>query len=115
MATTAKTPKRPTSRPGRWAAAVSDAQSALSEIQSRLPSLSSALEDLRAVQEEYEEWKDNLPENLSQSALAEKLEEVCNLEIGVDSVDDLENTLSELEGTLSEAEAVDLPRGFGRD
>jgi hypothetical protein len=50
---------------------------------------------LRELQEEYQEWLDNLPENLQSTALAEKLDEVCPLD------------LEQLD--------VDLPRGFGRD
>ena len=54
-----------------------------------------AVETLRELQEEYQEWLDNLPENLQSTALAEKLDEVCSLDL--DQLD------------------VDLPRGFGRD
>jgi hypothetical protein len=54
-----------------------------------------AVETLRALQEEYQAWLDNLPESLQSSALAEKLEEVCTLDL--DALD------------------IDLPRGFGRD
>jgi hypothetical protein len=54
-----------------------------------------AVETLRELQGEYQEWLDNLPENLQGSPLAEKLEAVCALD------------LDEFE--------VELPRGFGRD
>ncbi len=77
------------SRPKRWAAAVSDAQDALSR--------------LREVQEEYQEWLDNLPEGLDQSPVAEKLEAVTELEI------------EDAEATIEEAAGIDLPLGFGRD
>ena len=77
------------SRPKRWAAAVSDAQDAIAH--------------LREVQEEYQDWRDNLPENLDQSPVAEKLDAVTELEI-------------EYAGEiLDEASSVDLPLGFGRD
>jgi hypothetical protein len=62
------------SRPARWADAV---------------------DTLRELQAEYQAWLDNLPEQLQGTALAEKLEEVCSLDI--------------------EQLDVDLPRGFGRD
>ncbi len=62
------------SRPQRWADAVAT---------------------LRVLQEEYQDWSDNLPENLQSTALAEKLEAVC--EVDVDQLD------------------IDLPLGFGRD
>lgn len=54
-----------------------------------------AVETLRVLQEEYQAWVDNLPESLQGSTLAEKLEEVCTLDL--DALD------------------IDLPRGFGRD
>lgn len=77
------------SRPKRWANAIQDAQDAISR--------------LIELQEEYQEWRDNLHENLESSALAEKLDSVCDL--------DLEGA----KDTLDEAENIDLPRGFGRD
>jgi hypothetical protein len=80
---------KPLSRSARWAAAASAAVSALEE-----------LEDMRA---EFEEWKDNLPENLQQSALGEKLSTVSDL--------DIQGALD----TAEEAENADLPMGFGRD
>lgn len=77
------------SRAARWADAASRALA--------------ALEDLKGLQEEYEEWKDNLPENLAGSALGEKLEAVCDL--------DIEGAID----TINEADGIDLPLGFGRD
>ena len=67
-------PRDRRSRPQRWAEAV---------------------ETLRELQAEYQDWLDNLPESLQSSALAEKLEEVCGVDI--DSLD------------------VELPLGFGLD
>ncbi len=54
-----------------------------------------AVETLHVLQEEYQDWLNNLPENLQSTALAEKLEAVC--EVDVDQLD------------------IDLPLGFGRD
>lgn len=68
-------PTRSRSRPQRWHEAVR------------------TLLDLQA---EYQAWLDNLPASLQESALAEKLEQVCALD-------------------LVELESVELPRGFGRD
>lgn len=68
-------PARSRSRPQRWQEAVC------------------TLLDLQA---EYQAWLDNLPASLQESALAEKLEQVCALD-------------------LVELESVELPRGFGRD
>ena len=55
-----------------------------------------AVRTLLALQDQYREWRDALPESLAGSVTAELLEEVCDLD-------------------LSELEAVELPRGFGRD
>ena len=67
-------PARPLPRPARWAR---------------------ALDELRKLQGEYETWRDGLPESLADSRTAERLEEVCGLDLDV--LD------------------VVLPRGFGRD
>jgi hypothetical protein len=87
------------SRTARWQAAASEASSLASQLRD-------AIEALKDVQQEYSDWQDNLPENFQSSALAEKLETVCNLEF-----DTLEGALDVLE----EAESIDLPMGFGRD
>jgi len=86
-----KKPKKvkPKSRATRWSEAASYAVS--------------ALEDLVAIQQEFSDWKDNLPDNLQQSPLGEKLETICDL--------DIESALS----TAQEAEGADIPLGFGRD
>jgi len=48
------------------------------------------------LQAEYIAWKDALPDNLRDSALAEALQAICDLDLG-------------------ELLAVEPPRGFGRD
>jgi hypothetical protein len=70
--------------------------------------LNSALEDLRGVQEEYNEWYDNMPESLQQGPTGEKLQEIQNLNLEV------ELDLSVLD-IIEDAQVCDLPRGFGRD
>ena len=77
------------SRPKRWAEAVDNA--------------ATALQELKELQEEYQEWQDGLPENLEQSAVGEKLQEVADI--------DIDSALEVVEN----AEGVDLPLGFGRD
>ena len=62
-----------------------------------------ALNDLLEVQQEYQDWLDNLPENLQGSALGEKLQTVCDL--------DVQGALD----TLQEVGSAELPLGFGRD
>ncbi len=56
---------------------------------------SAALAELRALQAEYEAWRDQLPESLADSRTAELLEGVCVVDLN--AVD------------------VELPQGFGRD
>lgn len=92
--------RKSNSRPARWADATSRARKALEDLES-------ALDDLDSVRQEYEEWRDNLPENLQSSALAEKLNEVADLNIT--------DALGDVSSVLDEAEGIDLPRGFGRD
>ena len=67
-------PPRRKPRPARWATAVAE---------------------LRTLQAEYQAWRDNLPEGLASSRVAERLDEVCDVDL--------------------EALDVELPRGFGRD
>lgn len=67
-------PKDRRPRPERWSAAVAE---------------------LRALQADYEAWRDQLPESLADSRTAELLEGVCDVDL--DALD------------------VQLPRGFGRD
>lgn len=77
------------SRAKRWADAAQRAEDALQE--------------LVDIQQEFSDWKDNLPENLQSSTLGDKLETVCDLDLS-----------SALE-TAQEASGADLPLGFGRD
>lgn len=93
---------RKQSRLDRWSESASEARTALD-------SLRSALEALNEVKAEYEEWRDNLPENLAQSALGEKLNAVADLDFDADGL------LSEADNAIGEAEGADLPLGFGRD
>jgi len=66
----------------------------------RLPSRpqrwAAAVATLLALQDEYRAWFDKLPENLEGSKLAEKLQPIAELD-------------------LEELEAIDPPRGYGRD
>jgi hypothetical protein len=81
--------KKSQSRSSRWAEAASAASAALSELQD--------------IQSEYQDWLDNLPENLQSSALGEKLQAVCDI--------DIESAAE----AVDEADGADLPMGFGRD
>jgi hypothetical protein len=85
----AKPKPKQQSRADRWAEAAADALR--------------GLEELKSLQEEYEEWKESLPENLANSPVGEKLEEVCGIDLA-SAVD-----------VVSECDGIDLPLGFGRD
>jgi hypothetical protein len=52
--------------------------------------------ELVALQDDYQEWLNALPQNLEASATAEALRAICDLD-------------------LSYIESVEPPRGFGRD
>lgn len=88
------------SRPQQWGDAIAEAQEHIEPLQA-------ALESLNELRSEYEEWRDNLPENLEDSPVAEKLDAVLEL--------DFENLVDEVQERLNEAESVELPLGFGRD
>ena len=68
-------PRQRSSRPQRW---------------------QDAVRTLLDLQGEYQAWLDNLPDSLGESALADKLEAICALDLG-------------------ELESVQPPLGFGRD
>ena len=55
-----------------------------------------AVQTLIDLQAEYEAWLENLPDNLQGSAVAERLQAICEFDFG-------------------ELEALEPPRGFGRD
>src|SRR5215472_8353077 len=55
-----------------------------------------AVPALIGLQDEYRAWLDNLPESLEGSRLAEKLQAIAEFD-------------------LEELEAIELPRGYGRD
>ncbi len=55
-----------------------------------------AVAELVTLQNEYQEWLDGLPANLAESAVAEVLRAIIDID-------------------LAELEGVEPPRGFGRD
>ena len=57
-----------------------------------------AVQTLADLLDRFQEWRDNLPSSLANSAAAEALDAVL-----------------ELRGYVEELQAVELPKGFGRD
>ena len=57
-----------------------------------------AVQTLADLLDRFQEWRDNLPPGLANSATAEALDAVL-----------------ELRGCVEELQAVELPKGFGRD
>ena len=92
--------RKSNSRTARWNDAAAKAEMAASDLRN-------ALEELDGIRQEYEEWRDNLPENLQSSSLSEKLNEVADM--------DLLSGLDEVDNSVQEAVNMDLPMGFGRD
>jgi hypothetical protein len=90
----------PKSRPKRW-------QEAWLAVDEAFGLLRSKLEELDEIRQEYEEWRDNLPESLQSSPLGDKLDTVADF--------DLLSCLDEVEITIQDADEMDLPLGFGRD
>lgn len=80
--------KNPT-RQERWNEAIGELRAGLS-----------SLED---VWYEYHNWHESLPENLLDSPVGEKLQEVMDLPV------------EEIESLIEECDAAELPLGFGRD
>lgn len=99
------------SRPARWQRAVDAAQTAFGKMQEAQGEMELAFEELNELKEEYEGWKESLPENLQNSPIGEKLEAISELDF-----DDIgEKTIGDIENLIGEAESMDLPLGFGRD
>lgn len=125
------------SRSDRWSNAVSAAQAALEAINEAAQQLDmdavetaasdfeSAMQELADVKQEYQEWYDNMPESLQNSATGEKLATISDIDVEganvyVDDIvsaiqEAIEEVLSEATDALSEAESAELPVGFGRD
>jgi hypothetical protein len=57
-----------------------------------------AVDTLLDCLDAYQDWRDNLPAGLADSAIAERLD-----------------TILELRDLIEQLQAVELPRGFGRD
>lgn len=102
------------SRTARWAEAAGNAQEALDALRTAAEPLADALRELQELQEEYQEWLDNLPENLQNSALGEKLQAIVDIDIESYSDDPLTD-IESVENAIGEAEGAELPLGFGRD
>jgi hypothetical protein len=102
------------SRSKRWQEAIDKAKEMFELIRNAGDELASACSELHEIQQEYQDWLDNLPENLENSALGEKLQAVCDIDIE-SLADDPLSDWPNLESTLEEAESTELPMGFGRD
>jgi hypothetical protein len=105
--------EKPKSRTRRWADACAEASSALERVSEAIGDVEIAFSELTDIKAEYEEWRDNLPENLQQSTLGEKLEAVCDLDLDV--IEAVSDAVGEARDRIEEAEGMDLPLGFGKD
>lgn len=98
-----------TSRTARWEAAAADLRTAMEAVDEAVAQANDAASALRDVQEEYQDWLDNLPDSLRDSPVGEKLQAVVDIDGEVD--DDLEG----LRRLADEADGADLPLGWGKD
>jgi hypothetical protein len=110
-----KKAKQPT-RHERFTGAAQALLDAVDSLRSTWEDQSQELEDarheLQSIQQEYEEWLNNLPENLQSSALAEKLSIICDISL-LDGIE--EPDFDSLANAAQEALDSDPPLGFGRD
>ena len=106
-------PKKPT-RADRWFAAAARCREEYDKINSAADGLAEALMELNDIRGEYEDWFDNLPENLQDGPTGQKLAELTNLDIESYANEPLENW-GDVDRIISDAEGADLPMGFGRD
>lgn len=99
------------SKSARWAEATAEARKAFADMEEARELFLDKLVQVYELQLEYIEWLDNMPDSLQDSATADKLREIENLELELDSSADW----SDMEQAIDEAENADLPMGFGRD
>jgi hypothetical protein len=85
-------PRLPTPRPSR----AGGIEQGRVKLRSRPGRWAAAVTMLVELQEEYRAWLDNLPANLEGSPLADKLQAISELD-------------------LEELQAIEPPRGYGRD
>ena len=94
-------------------------QAAMDVVQGHLNDVEGALEELKDIRSEYEDWQSNLPDNLQQSAVAEKLQTLIDIDLdhSVPSTPepDSELDLDNISEAAQEILDADLPLGFGRD
>jgi hypothetical protein len=100
------------SRPQRWAEAAANLRAALDTIDTQ--NVEHYADELASIREEYEQWHADLPENLENSPMAEKLEAVVDLDLDyIGSA--ITEAIDEARSRVEDAEGIDLPLGFGRD
>lgn len=103
------------SRPKRWAKACDELRTKVEAAQEAFNAIEDPMSELIELRDEYQDWKDNLPENLDQSPVSEKLgtlldDNCAELDQGLENF-----TLEELLELAETLEGADLPLGFGRD
>lgn len=83
---------------GLWPTMAPEPQPTAPRKRSRPQRLAAALAELQALAEEYQTWLDHVPDNLSESTLAEQIQE----------------TIDQLDTALDALTDLDLPRVGGR-
>lgn len=104
-------PQKIKSRPKRWQEAVTKARNALEALEDAFTPLHEALSELHDIQQEYQEWYDNMPDNTKSGPTGERLETLLAIDLEPYENRDYDT----LESAVSDAESAELPLGFGRD
>jgi hypothetical protein len=107
---------RGASRPARWSALCARIVESLDVMENEFGEFDAATQDLEGLKEEYEEWRDNLPEGLEATETADKLDATIDAaDAVVEAKNEMETLFGQIRSAVEDAEGADLPRGFGRD
>lgn len=92
---------------------------------SRVAQWEDAVETLIELQQEFQEWRDSLPENLAGSATGEKLDTICDLDLEqlrdagplpeTQEAATAENLAEVCDLDLEELQWAEVPLGYGKD
>jgi hypothetical protein len=103
--------RKSNSKSARWADAVADARKAFDEMEEAREAFLDKLSQVRDIQEEYQDWYDNMPESLQDGPTGEKLRELTEFDFDLGS----DAEFADMIEAIDNAENADLPLGFGRD
>jgi hypothetical protein len=95
--------------------AVNAAREAFSALEDAVSEVNDRMNDLESTRaDEYESWRDNLPESLQESPVGQKLNDLLDIDLDY-SIEVEEPSFDDIESAAQEILDADLPQGFGRD